>query len=318
LRYLFDLLAPAGARGRLSILIFHRVLKEPDPLLPGESDVADFEARMRWVRSWFNVVPLSEAVERMYSGSLPARALSVTFDDGYADNAEQALPILERLGMTATFFVATGFLSGGAMWNDRVIEAVRQCRSRDLDLTSIGLGRLSLESLADQRFAVTTLLNGIKHRRPPEREAAVAAVAAAAGCDSPPSLMMNPDQVRRLARRGMDVGAHTVTHPILSRLDPSAARNEIGESKLQLEGLLGRPVSLFAYPNGVPGRDYAAEHVAIVRECGFTAAVSTAWGSATARADRFQLPRFTPWDRSRLRYGGRLAWNLLRDAQASV
>ena len=318
MKHLFNLLSPAGQRSRLCILIFHRVLDSPDPLLPDESDVAAFETRMHWVRSWFNVLPLSEAVERMYSGSLPARALSITFDDGYADNAEQAAPILESLGLTATFFVTTGFMSGGCMWNDQVIEAVRWCRSLKLDLTSIGLGQVNLASLADRRLAVMTVLQGIKHRPPAERKAAVDGVIAAAGGRSVKSLMMNPEQVRQLVRRGMDVGAHTVSHPILTRLDSSAAKNEICDSKGQLEDLLGRPVTLFAFPNGVPGQDYSAEHVRMVRECGFTAAVSTAWGTATRRSDRFQLPRFTPWDRSRIRFGVRLARNLRLDAQSSV
>ena len=76
-------------------------------------------------------------------------------------------------------------------------------------------------------------------------------------------------------------------------------------------------MTLFAYPNGVPDHDYAAEHAAMVRECGFAAAVSTAWGSATRDTDRYQLPRFTPWDRSSLRYGVRLLHNLTRSGRAA-
>ena len=128
--------------------------------------------------------------------------------------------------------------------------------------------------------------------------------------------MMTPEQVQGLAQRGMDVGAHTVSHPILTRLDPAAARQEIVANKEHLEQLLGGSVRLFAYPNGVPQQDYTAEHVQMVRDCGFAAAVTTAWGAATARSDRFQLPRFTPWDRSRLRSGARLAWNLSRKSHA--
>ena len=100
---------------------------------------------MRWIRSWFNVLPLALAVERLRQGDLPARALAITFDDGYADNAEVAAPILERLGLPATFFVTTGFLQGGCMWNDRVIEALRNCAADELDLSELGLGTLDLQ-----------------------------------------------------------------------------------------------------------------------------------------------------------------------------
>jgi hypothetical protein len=119
-------LSPAGARGRLSILILHRVLPAVDPLFPDEVDAARFDRMCRWLTQWFNVLPLDEAVHRLSSGTLPARALSITFDDGYADNHEVALPILQKHRLPATFYIATGFLDGGRMWNDTVIESVRR------------------------------------------------------------------------------------------------------------------------------------------------------------------------------------------------
>ena len=123
---------------------------------------------------------------------------------------------------------------------------------------------------------------------------------------------MQPQQVRDLRSLGMEIGAHTVTHPILTKLNPSAALEELASSKRELEHILAEPVQLFAYPNGVPDQDYAAEHVAMAKDCGFSSAVSTAWGAASSRSHRFQLPRFTPWDRTRLRYGVRLLDNLRR------
>ena len=316
LRLPLSLLSPAGARGRLSTLIFHRVLPRPDPLLPNEPDAVEFEAQMRWVRGWFNVLPLARAIDALYAGTLPSRALAITFDDGYADNEELAAPILKRLGLTATFFVSTGFLGGGCMWNDRVIEAVRACASPSLDVTAIGLGTLAIGSLPERRQAIATLLKGIKQLDQAQRDVATDTIVAASGGKPSPPLMMQPGQVRSIRSLGMDIGAHTVTHPILARLGPAAAREEMARGKATLESLVGAPVDLFAYPNGVPGQDYAAEHVAMARDCGFTAAVSTSWGAASMQSDRYQLPRFTPWDRSRLRYGARLLSNFNHAEQA--
>jgi peptidoglycan/xylan/chitin deacetylase (PgdA/CDA1 family) len=124
LRVPLRLLSPGGARGRLSILIFHRVLAAPDPLFPAELDLRSFEERMRWIRGWFSVLPLDDAVVALARGTLPDRALAITFDDGYADNVTVALPILLRLRLHATFFIASAYLDGGTMWNDRVIDAV--------------------------------------------------------------------------------------------------------------------------------------------------------------------------------------------------
>jgi peptidoglycan/xylan/chitin deacetylase (PgdA/CDA1 family) len=312
LRLPLSLLSPAGTRARLSIMIFHRVLAHADPLFPETPTAEEFEQQMRWVRSWFQVLPLREAVDRLYAGTLPARALSVSFDDGYADNEAIAAPILGRLGLNATFFVSTGFLDGGCMWNDCVIEAVRNSAAAEIDLRSFGLAQWPLGGDAQRRQVILAILAGIKRLEPDRRQAVVEGIVEATGHSQPPALMMRPEQLRTLRRLGMDVGAHTVTHPILARLNPGAAREEIARSKADLENVLGEPVTLFAYPNGVPGNDYAAEHAAMVRECGFAAAVSTAWGSATRRSDPFQLPRFTPWDRTSIRYGVRMLHNLTR------
>jgi peptidoglycan/xylan/chitin deacetylase (PgdA/CDA1 family) len=307
--------APAGRKGRLSVLIYHRVLATPDPLCPGEPDVSRFEVQMRWVRHWFNVLPLRVAVQRLFAGDLPERALAISFDDGYADNEALAAPILQRLGLSATFFVSTGFLDGGLMWNDRVIEALRHCAADELDLGALGLARYRLHDVEQRRAAIAAVLDAVKHLEQERREALAQALAQRAAAPAPPELMMRSEQVRNLRRMGMDVGAHTMTHPILCKLDAAAARDEMAGGKDVLQTLLGEPVHLFAYPNGVPGQDYAIEHVQMAHHCGFEAAVSTAWGAASERSDRFQIPRFTPWDRSRWRFGARLLGNLRRNEQ---
>lgn len=307
-----SLLSPSGPRGRLSILIYHRVLPQADPLFPETPTAAQFEQRMHWVRSWFNVLALDDAIDRLYEGTLPPRALAITFDDGYADNEEHAAPILRRLGLTATFFVSTGFLGGHNMWNDRVIEAVRGCRRDELDLQPLGLGRLALRTDGERRQAVHALLGAVKHLEPAQRRDATQAIVERSGAGEAARLMMREDQVRSLRAMGMDIGAHTVTHPILSRLDAASAQDEIGSGKRELERIIDAPVNLFAYPNGVPSKDYADEHVRMVRECGFRAAVSTSWGAACAQSDRFQLPRFTPWDTTPVRFGVRMLANFRR------
>ncbi|MDX9839711.1 MAG: polysaccharide deacetylase family protein, partial [Azoarcus sp.] len=109
----------------------------------------------------------------------------------------------------------------------------------------------------------------------------------------------------------VEIGAHTVNHPILATLDVKAAEQEIAGSRETLEGLLGKRINLFAYPNGKPGQDYLPEHVGLVKRLGFRAAVSTAWGAADCSSDLFQLPRFTPWDRSKYAFFARSFRNLL-------
>jgi peptidoglycan/xylan/chitin deacetylase (PgdA/CDA1 family) len=308
-RWPLALLSPAGHRGRLTVLIFHRVRPEPDPLFPRELDAVAFGERLAWLRAWFNVLPLDDAVDTLARGSLPARAAAVTFDDGYADNHDVALPILREMGVPATFFIATGFLDGGRMWNDTVIEAIRRTSKPLLDLSAIGAGVHGVGSPAERRAAVLAVITALKHRAPAEREDAVARVTEAAGADLPVGLMMSTDKVRRLAAAGMGIGAHTITHPILAAADDAMARREIGVGREILEGLVRRPVRLFAYPNGKPNNDYRARHVAMVKHAGFVAAFSTAPGAASTTDSPFELPRFTPWDASARRWGARLVRN---------
>ena len=309
-------LSPAGGRGRLNILIYHRVLGSPDPILHDELDAATFEWHLALLRDEFNVLPLGEACARLARGALPARAACITFDDGYADNEQIALPILKRFGLPATFFVSTGFSDGGIMFNDAVIEAVRRAPAGTCDLSPLGLGNYSLGDSTSRRAAIDALLGQIKYRPIGERVVLVRQLAEAMQSTLPTTLMMRPAQIKRLHEAGMEIGGHTVNHPILAVLDDQQARAEIFGGKHRLEEITGAPVTLFAYPNGKPGRDYGPRDVELVREAGFAAAVSTTAGVANRASDLFQLPRFTPWDRSPRRFGLRLLANCLRRVPA--
>ncbi len=311
-RWALQPFSPGNGRGTLSIFIYHRVHAKADPLFIDEADATHFDRQMEWVAGLFNVLPLEEATHRLAAGRLPPRAAAITFDDGYADNAQVALTILKRHALPATFFICTGTLNGGRMWNDTVIEAVRRAPGNELDLSTLGLGRYPVGSPKDRNHAIQQLLRQLKHLSPEVRAGKVDAVRAKVGERLPDDLMMTSEQVRALHRAGMGIGAHTVSHPILSRLDPAQVRQEITVGRQTLASIIDAKISLFAYPNGKPGEDYGPEHVAIVRELGFSAAFSTAWGAARKDSDYFQLPRFTPWDKSLALFSLRSIQNVLR------
>ena len=305
-------LSPAGPSARLSVLIFHRVLPLQDPLFPDEMHARRFDELCGWLKQWFNLLPLDAAVRHLKAGSLPARSACITFDDGYADNHHVAMPILRSHGLTATFFIATGFLDGGRMWNDTIIESVRACQSPEFDLSSLGLGRHALASINERRAAIGTLVNQVKYRPIQERITLTEQMARLVNTPPPDNLMMTSQEIKAMRFAGMQIGAHTITHPILAGLTDSEARDEIQGSKRFLEQLLEERVGLFAYPNGKPAEDYTPRSVDVVRSLDFDAAVSTAWGATGAGDDLFQMRRFTPWDQSRLRFGIRLLDNLRR------
>lgn len=291
---------------KLIVLTFHRVLPLADELVPTQNDARAFEMYMSVLAKYFRVFRLSDAVDMLKNGSLPSRSVCVTFDDGYKDNVTIALPILKRFGLTATFFIATGYLNGGRMWNDTVIEAVRRCDD-EISISDIGISKLPVRTNDEKIVAIDRLLSKLKYLEQDTRES-IANQICPGTHDLPDDLMMTSDEVVSLMRNGMDIGAHTVSHPILTKIDPKIANTEIMSSKLILEELLSEPVNLFAYPNGRPELDYRREHIEMVRNAGFKCAVSTAFGTAASGVDSYQVGRMPVWDKRPWKFVSRMIY----------
>ncbi len=301
----------AGSRlsNRLAILIYHRVRNDADPLTPYDMKAEQFDWEMRLLHQYFNVLPLGEAVSALESHTLPDRAICITFDDGYADQVEVALPILKKYDHSAAFFIPTGYLNGGCMWNDMVTETIRFYRGRELDLTKLNLGLHKISTVTEKRETIARLLGIIKHFHPDSRKRILDYMKTLIGFDVAKNLMMSAGSIQLLSNAGMEIGCHTKMHPILTSLSDEEADTEIRASKQMLEEIIGKPVRYFAYPNGKPYEDYMPEHVEMVKQAGFEAALSTAKGVSTTESDIFQLPRFTPWDNNHAKFMLRLMSN---------
>lgn len=294
-------------RPRHHILIFHRVLREPDPMSPSEPTGDWFSSLLRMLSRNFETISLAEAVSRAAADTLSGRSVSVTFDDGYADNFEVALPLLEEHRVPATFFVASGYIDGGRMWNDSIIEVFRRLEDGIVELDLEGTRRFDLGDWESRRAASTATINAWKHLPPGERQSRVDALARRIP-DLPRDLMMNRDQLRALGASDFAaIGGHTRTHPILASVPDSEAVAEIEGGKRDLEDWIQKEIGLFAYPNGRSGSDFRMDHAAMVRSAGFTAAVATDWGTLGTDSDLFTIPRFTPWHRKLSRFSIDLA-----------
>lgn len=301
-----------GNSKRLTVLIFHRVLPEVDPLSPDEMHASRFDALVGTLVQFFNVLPMDEALSRLRAGTLPTRSVAITFDDGYADNYTIACPILVKHGVKATFFVASGFLDGGIMWNDVAREALRNFRGDRLDLGWLDLGVCAVATEAERHRLTETILPKLKYLTPGGRQAALARLVSETRAEIPVDLMMTTSQLQALQAAGMEIGGHTMDHPILAVISEAEARQQIADNRAHLTRLLGRPPRYFAYPNGRPEQDYQATHARMVAELGYEAAFTTSYGSAGPESGVFELPRFTPWDRDALRFSLRLGHNFFR------
>ena len=270
---------------------------------------------MKNVADVFNVLPLSEAVIKLKNNTLPARSLCITFDDGYKENCTIALPILKKLSILSTFFISTKYINGDMMWNDSIIEIIRHARGKNINLRECGLDVYPIKTWHERRMMASQLLKNIKYCAHAERETIINSIKKITEVTINDKLMMTDKEIRILHNHGMEIGGHTVNHPILSVTPTSIAWKEIIDGKKMLEEIIGEPIRTFAYPNGIPGKDYSHEHINMLKQAGFFAAVSTSRGTANSATDVFQLPRFTPWDRNSIRFIGRLFENYRRKGE---
>jgi peptidoglycan/xylan/chitin deacetylase (PgdA/CDA1 family) len=297
------------SRGRnLQILSYHRVSDQRDSFLPALG-VRRFEAQMEYLASDFRVLSLEEAVARLEAGELPDHALVVTFDDGYRDNYRHAFPVLRRLAIPASFFLTTGAIgSGGLLWHDRVFHAFRQTALRALTGYPEPADAYPLTTPENRRGARQAVLDFLRTVDSAEQASWVERLERALAV-SPPTdggrLMLSWEEVREMHRAGFSFGAHTVGHPILTRLSLSGARREMRESKEAIEAALGAPVQTFAYPNG-SAADFGVEHKEALRDLGFRCALTTIFGVNRPGDDLFELRRISPWARNLSEFAARL------------
>jgi peptidoglycan/xylan/chitin deacetylase (PgdA/CDA1 family) len=296
----------ARGNGRLCILTYHRILDAHDSSLMSKMDIDTFRWQMKLLADCFNVLPLHEALHMLRQKRIPPRAVCITFDDGYRSTYDLALPILKQFGLPAAVFTTTAHMDGGNMWNDRIIEAVRMLPNGPLDLREVGL---DLHPIVDarNRMEIAAKLNEYaKYLLPSERTNVIDTLEKLAGEAVAPNLMLSREMIASLSQNGMEIGGHTVTHPILSKIDDDSALSEILENKQVLERIIGKSLRLFAYPNGKVGVDYDERHVRMVEQAGYTAAFTTAMGSASRFNDIYQMPRSLPWDATPFMFGLRL------------
>lgn len=293
----------------LTVLTYHRVAN-PRATSAVDDEVIDarpdaFDRQLAYLRRHCNVVELDEVVEFRKGKALPPNPVLVTFDDGYLDNIEVALPMLQRHGMKAVFFIATSYVNDRRLfWWDRVSYLLKQSTKEVLELTYPRIMKLPLgkdrESTRRRILSVIKLHFGLDLPRFLDELARASGVSLSAEAERQmvDELLMTWDHVRALKRAGMAVESHTRTHRVLQTLTAKDLADELGGSREELEGVLGSKVTAVAYP--VRGLHFAAEVRAAIRAAGYELGFSTgrgmnhAWTFDPLDVKRISLERDLP------------------------
>lgn len=282
-------------RRRAPVLTYHRFRRDGDPWRGVHA--ADFERHLQLIAGRFRPVTFRDLVGALSSSEgVPPRTVALTVDDGYADFAEVALPLLAKYGVPATIFVVSGFLDGGWIWTDRVDRAVQTTTRERLTLDfdacheDAPLGDpTSRQRVTDRLWKAAKEMPGPRRLEFVDKiEEALGVPRAAGPTDNYAPLTWT--QARECHRQGIEIGSHTHTHPILSRIDVVAQREEVTRSKARIEEELQAPVSTLAYPNGGPS-DFSPSTQEAVRQAGYIGAVSTIYGFAEPAADLYAVRR---------------------------
>lgn len=286
------------------ILAYHRVLDVEERAYPFDcelisSSVRDFERQMEHVCSRYRVVTFADLEEYERNNErIPDNALVITFDDGYADNYEQAFPILERYGLKAVFFLSTGYIGTDTpFWFERLAYLVKKGL---VDTSRLDLGpcediagkwrdRKGMLPQENLYHVIVRLPNRDRLRLLRQVEEGMPPLPAGEAALVRP---LTWDQVREMAKRGMEMGSHTRSHLILGNGSPAEVARELEASRRIIEEHVSRPVRAISYP--IASYDFAVNPLVIrlVQLAGYRFGVGYTSGPVRSLAkERYQLKR---------------------------
>jgi peptidoglycan/xylan/chitin deacetylase (PgdA/CDA1 family) len=298
-----------GPLGRLitsraaRILVYHRFGNGPRRLATGQ-----FEAHLAYIAKHFRPRRLTDVVARLHQGRpFEPKTVVITVDDGYEDFYSHAYPLLKSYDIPATVFLVSDFIDVQQwLWFDLLQALFHKAAEGHYEMLLQGNWVSFDLSCGSSRIAAWSQVAEIcLDVDSAARTEIVRAVQASLGVELPerPTQEYQPmtwDQIRSMSSEIVDIGAHTISHPLLSRCVRSVQHAEIAGSKTLIEERIGRKVESFAYPNGL-AQDFTEETVSLVRGAGLSSAVTTCPGLVRHDAHPYRLPRISADDLSQFR-----------------
>ncbi|NWF65646.1 MAG: polysaccharide deacetylase family protein [Chloroflexi bacterium] len=292
----------------LTVLNYHRIADSADPTFTLFKPIVSatpeqFARQMDYVKDVYNVIDTKQLAAWLHGGGeLPPNPAIITFDDGYYDNLSNAYPILKERGLTAIIFLATSYIgSVNPFYWDLAAYAFYHTK-KDCVQTLSNLICWSDQISRDK--AVNTWVVSVKKLLDEEKQRQLDILIHDLDVAIPENafhgLHLSWEQARSMTDGVIEFGAHTVTHPILTRVTFEQAAWEIFESKRRIEEEIGKPVNAFAYPNGGHA-DYSEAVCDLVRNSGCDMAFTLMPGPVSlgrVKKRPFEIPRvfLGDWD----------------------
>ena len=277
-----------------------------------------FEEQIRYLSKRFRLITLQTLMSALSSGVVPKESLVLTFDDGYKDNFTVALPILKQYGAVGTLFLTTNCIGTGLpLWTDVFGALFQETTVKSLYWRFGKPETFSWTCSQEKILAFKTIKNLIKTLPEDRKIEVLADIEEQLGSASSfnwSQRMLDWDEVRILHEAGIEIGGHTSSHPILSRISEEQVYRELSDSKNSIEDKIQAPVTSLAYPNGTIN-DYNEEIQRIAEEVGYRSACTTIDGVVTSSSSLFALPRLYTTEPSLSRFAWLLSRNMKKAFQ---
>jgi peptidoglycan/xylan/chitin deacetylase (PgdA/CDA1 family) len=275
------------------------VSNEPNGFYP-EISTYNFEKQMRHIANNYNVMSLDEIVQRVSKKESIRGCVAITFDDGFRDNYDNAYPILKKYDLPATIFLTTGYIGTGIVpWFIKERYIFMKTKKTQLRFSSCDKQFfISMPTIRDRFLASDKLMIYLKNCSKSQRNIMLNQLCEKFEVNDfqdIDSIMLNWEQVREMSQDRINFGAHTVSHPVLSKVNPDIAKKEIFESKETILKKTGNPVNCFAYPFGKKA-DYNSEIFEILKNIGFQCGVTSEKEFNSYETGLYELNRNTPWE----------------------
>jgi peptidoglycan/xylan/chitin deacetylase (PgdA/CDA1 family) len=293
-------------KNKAVILMYHRVTKDEQNIAVTKDN---FELQMKYIKKKMNPVTLMDIVEWIKNGKpIPPKAIAITFDDGYEDNYTNAYPILKTLSIPATIFLTTGYIETSKIfWWDKVREIIKKTNKKVINMKEFqrftnkninSLKNIKLIKAQGRTSAIriiTEYLKTIDYNKLSEATKFLQEILDVSNKDIEIPPMLTWEQINEMSGNGIDFGAHTVTHPNLTKISIEEVEKEIHQSKRTIEERLNTQVNNFAYPYGLK-EFYNKKIEGIAKSLGFNSICTGEPGVVTGNSDVSSLKRVSMSD----------------------